>query len=221
MSLIIVLLMPVLHCPLWVCMPQSSLVRNCSSACTSVCFCVFLLYHQKAKNRWVVDPHWVFLQELNWPKGDGVSLISAARCKGDREHMSILLPLTLTLNLFHLGLYPTPTTFLSSHFCISCLSLFNYASPSNSFKHGFLLSESLSHLSISLCTLNLSTFFLCLPPPSADHTLDLLWWHMWFIQWKTQCTLPACYFITEKNEGWSNRKRQFAFFVLIIQPNFF
>lgn len=126
------------------CVPKK-LVRDCSSACTSVCV---WFSHQKAKDQWVVDIHSVFLPKLKCPKGTRCCWLVQLDVRGTGNTCPyVSLSLTNSyFKAFHPSLYPTPTTFLSSCFCISRLSLFSCASPSNSFPHRFLLSESLVNI---------------------------------------------------------------------------
>lgn len=162
-----------------------------------VCVCVS---HQEAGDQWVVDIQSHVLQELKSPRGDTVLLISTARRKGDRGHMtvplvclrlSVTVPLILTLFCLHLHSAYLPVFSFPVFLVSLCVVMPHYPTTFNS---SFF---SLSHTSISLCTLNLSTFF---PVPLASlrwshtHTQDLLWWHMWFIQRKTLCTLLCVLF---------------------------
>lgn len=130
-----------------------------------VCVCVS---HQEAGDQWVVDIQSHVLQELKSPRGDTVLLISTARRKGDRGHMtvplvclrlSVTVPLILTLFCLHLHSAYLPVFSFPVFLVSLCVVMPHYPTIFNS---SFF---SLSHTSISLCTLNLSTFF---PVPLAS-----------------------------------------------------
>lgn len=118
----------------------------------------------------------------------------------------------LVLSLFCLSLHNLPVSLFSF-----CLVKPHYQTTFNSSLF------SLTHTSISLCTLNLCMwFFLCRLPPSADHPWDFQWWHM-VVYSAENAVYSACVLLPEWRGDtetvfilWADNPATFFFFIWVI-----
>lgn len=150
--------------PVCVFMLQNERLTDSSSAC-DLCVQLWLWSRRSLQGCWHPDLCFAGAQS---PRGNAVLLIASVRHKGDEDAWLYLVGLSASVH--------QPSFVSASAASLSFLFLCLVLHHSTTFNSSLF---SLSHASISLCTLNLSACFILFHSPSStDHTWEPLRWHM-------------------------------------------